>query len=313
MRTKPAVSINLCCYNSEKYLRETLDSIVNQTYKDWELVVINDGSTDSTEDIIYEYIKKGYPIIYHYQENKGLGYSRNEALKRSQGEFIAFIDHDDLWIPEKLEKQIPLFHDLEVGLVFSNAIIFNEKGKSTAIYEHSNYSTGRCFSELLANYFLNLQTVVIRKSVLSEITDWFNPIFNMVEEADLFLRIAYKWKIDMINIPLAKTRVHQSSLTVTRGYLIAEEYFVMLNDFKKLCNDFDARYAKELFQLKRSINIIQARNFLKCGRSIDARRCLTLYNFTNWKATVTYILTFFPDLFIRQFMKYINRVRTLIF
>ena len=110
MTTKPTVSINLCCYNGEKYLREALDSIINQTYKDWELVIINDGSKDSTESIIYEYIKQGYPIVYHYQENHGLGYSRNEALKRSHGEYVAFIDHDDVWMPEKLEKQIPLFY-----------------------------------------------------------------------------------------------------------------------------------------------------------------------------------------------------------
>ncbi len=160
----PKVSINLCCYNSEKYLRETLDSIVNQTYNDWELIIINDGSSDSTESIIHEYIKQEYPIIYHYQENKGLGFSRNEALKRSQGKYIAFIDHDDLWMPEKLEKQIPLFErDSKIGLVFCDTIFFNEKGKSKRDYSQKKYWTGWCFSELLTDYFLSMPTVVIRR------------------------------------------------------------------------------------------------------------------------------------------------------
>ena len=77
------VSINLCCYNSEKYLKETLDSIVKQTYKDWELVIINDGSCDSTESIIDHYIEQGHPIVYKYQKNQGLSSSRNEAIKLS--------------------------------------------------------------------------------------------------------------------------------------------------------------------------------------------------------------------------------------
>jgi len=127
----PTLSINLCCYNSEKYLKETLESIFAQTYKDWELVVINDGSTDSTESIIKEYISQGYPISYCWQENRGLGYSRNEALKHSRGKYIAFIDHDDIWLPQKLEKQIPLFdRNPKTAIVASNAIQFNEKGNN---------------------------------------------------------------------------------------------------------------------------------------------------------------------------------------
>ena len=120
----PKVSINLCCYNSEKYLRETLDSIVKQTYKDWELIIINDGSSDSTEAIIYEYIKQGYPIAYHYQRNKGLAFSRNKALELSQGKYVAFIDHDDLWLPDKLEKQASILEKRpEIDFLYGNYFI----------------------------------------------------------------------------------------------------------------------------------------------------------------------------------------------
>ena len=102
----PLVSINLCCYNGARHLRETLDSIIAQTFKDWELVFINDGSTDATGSIIEDYIRRGHPIIYRSRENRGLGYSRNEAIRCSQGQYLAFVDADDLWMPEKLEKQI---------------------------------------------------------------------------------------------------------------------------------------------------------------------------------------------------------------
>ncbi len=142
----PKVSINLCCYNSEKNLRETLESIVKQTYKDWELIIINDGSSDSTESIIYEYVNQGFPITYHYQENKGLGYSRNEALSRSQGEYIAFIDHDDIWVAGKLNRQVAfLDQNPEVDFLYSNFFMLDE-GKNKQYLAFKNPATKRfCF------------------------------------------------------------------------------------------------------------------------------------------------------------------------
>ncbi len=107
----PKVSINLCCYNGEKYLEETLQSIFLQKYKNWELVVVNDGSTDSTERIIRRHEAAGLPIVYHYQKNAGLGSARNKALQLSSGSYIALIDQDDIWLPEKPEKQV---RDFEV-------------------------------------------------------------------------------------------------------------------------------------------------------------------------------------------------------
>src|SRR5207249_8047170 len=102
----PKVSINLCCYNGEQFLEETLQSIFLQTYKEWELVVVNDGSTDSTERIIKSYTAAGKPIVYHYQENAGLGSARNKALQLSSGRYSALIDHDDTWLSEELENQV---------------------------------------------------------------------------------------------------------------------------------------------------------------------------------------------------------------
>src|ERR671930_69372 len=114
------VSINLCCYNGEKYLEETLQSIFHQTYKDWELVVVDDGSIDTTERIIKSHMAAGKLIMYHYQENAGLGSARNKALQLSRGSYIALIDQDDIWLPEKLEKQVRAFElDRALGRVYA--------------------------------------------------------------------------------------------------------------------------------------------------------------------------------------------------
>ncbi|MFH2011550.1 MAG: glycosyltransferase [Pseudomonadota bacterium] len=304
----PTVSINLCCYNSERYLRETLDSIVNQTYKDWELIVINDGSSDSTESIIKEYMDKGFPIIYHYQENKGLGYSRNEALKRSRGKFIAFIDHDDLWMPEKLEKQMPLFDDPEIGLVFSDSIVFNNAGSEKRFYGGQNYYTGYCFRELLKNYTLNIQTVIIRRSVIKSI-EWFDQRFNIIEDTDLFLRIAYDWKLAIVDESLARWRIHSNSLTQTKGHLVAGETDDMLIKFQKMIPDFIKRYGREVEILKSQISISRAKNLWKQGNGKAARKCLSPYFIKNKKILGLYIISYFPEPLASQIL---NRRRGVI-
>lgn len=210
----PKVSVNLCCYNSEKYLRETLDSIVNQTFKDWELIIINDGSSDSTESIIHEYIKQGYPTIYHYQENKGLGYSRNEALKRSQGEFIAFIDHDDLWMPEKLEKQVPLFDNPKVGLVYCDCYRIDMKGKIIGLFSDDIYfPRGLALNKLIEDGAISaLSSLVIRKSAFEKV-GFFNHNYNICEEFDLAIRIAEYFDFDYSELSLAKYRHHEGNIS----------------------------------------------------------------------------------------------------
>jgi glycosyltransferase involved in cell wall biosynthesis len=307
----PAVSINLCCYNSEKYLEETLLSIVGQTYKDWELVIINDGSTDSTEKIITKYINQGYPIIYYWQENHGLGYSRNEAIKHSKGKYIAFIDHDDLWMPQKLEKQMTLFDDPEVGLVYSDAIYFNEEGNSSRLYQLSSYYEGRCFRSLLTDYFLCLQTVVIRRAALNSLTNWFDIDFNMSEDQDLFTRIGYKWKLSMVNEPLAKWRVHSLSQTWTegRGIKFADELDEMLEKYEKIIPDFNADYAHEIFFLRKKNVFMRAMFMWRDGRNADARRILLPLLKHSMKAWFVFVTMFFPEKGIRRLLTPFRRTK----
>ena len=98
-------SVMICCYNSEKYLRETIDSVINQTYTNWEIVAVNDGSSDSTEEIIQLYINRGVPITYSYQENAGFANARNKAIDLAKSDWIVIIDHDDICLSDRLEKQ----------------------------------------------------------------------------------------------------------------------------------------------------------------------------------------------------------------
>jgi len=300
----PFVSINLCCYNGEQYLEEALQSVFSQTYKDWELVVINDGSTDSTEDIIKRHISEGWPIVYHHQANAGIGAARTKALELSSGSIIAFIDQDDIWISDKLEKQIPLFDDPTVGLVFSDAILFNEEGKSNRLYSKRPYYTGYCFSYLLSDYFLSIQTVLIRRSVLDTQQEWFDPRFSMIEEADLFRRISYKSKLDMVNEPLAKWRVHSGSLTFSKPHLFLEETSLMLNKYRKIFPEFNQQFSKKIQILEREVNINYALSCLNSGNRYRARSCLSPYIFSSIKTFVLFLITICPRSLISSVLKY---------
>jgi glycosyltransferase involved in cell wall biosynthesis len=102
----PKVSIIIPTYNRADLLPRAVQSVINQTYKDWELLIVDDGSADNTKEVVEKFAKKDPRIKYFYEENKGQGAARNLGIKNAQGEYIAFLDSDDEWLSEKLEKQI---------------------------------------------------------------------------------------------------------------------------------------------------------------------------------------------------------------
>ena len=288
------VSINLCCYNGAAFLRETLESICAQTFSDWELVIINDGSTDGSADIIRGYIDDGWPIRYTYQENTGLGAARNAALAASKGAFIAFIDQDDLWHPEKLTRQMPLFDDPQVGIVFCDVIKFNEAGQKKRQYRHQAYATGRCFEALFSRYFLSLPAVVIRRAAVDGLTHPFDPRFKMIEEADLFTRIAYSWKLAMVDAPLALWRVHAASFTHSAQNALGAEYDMLLDSYDAVIPGFRENYGATIATLQRRVHMDQAVIHLRRSDPRAARRCVRGHCFTSPKAFLLTLLTLFP-------------------
>lgn len=116
-------------YNCENYIKKALDSVINQTYKNWELIVVDDCSTDKTADIIKEFIKKDKRIKYHkLDKNYGAAIARNKAIDIANGKYIAFLDSDDVWFPQKLTKQIKFMEDNDYGFTCTSYIKIDDKG-----------------------------------------------------------------------------------------------------------------------------------------------------------------------------------------
>ena len=290
--SQPLVSVIMNCYNGEKYLSEAIDSIYTQTYNNWEIIFWDNASTDRSADIAKSYDSK--LRYFRGEETIPLGSARNKALEMCRGKFIAFLDCDDLWMPGKLEKQIPLFQDPEVGLVFCDGVYFNEFGQSKIFYSSQPYAVGWCFSMLLSQYFLSMPTTVIRRSALDSLDYWFDPRFQISEEADLFRRIGYSWKLAMSKDILAKWRVHESSWTWTKYNLVPQEVSLMLAEYSRIFPRFRKRFAKEISDLNMQIRIDGAFQLLREGNSSKARKNLSPYKMLNKKAFIFYMMTILP-------------------
>lgn len=205
------VSVNICCFNAEDYIEETIHSVLGQSYNNIEIIVVDDGSRDKTKTIV-ENIKDSR-VVYYYQENQGLAFSRNKALELSSGEYIALMDHDDIWVPDKLNKQIPLFDkNPACGLVYCDGYDIDSKGKILGKYKTGiGFYHGNAFFKLLHHDFTGPCSGVILKRECFDKVGNFNLNFKMAEEYELFLRVAEAYEIEYIKEPLVKYRFHRST------------------------------------------------------------------------------------------------------
>lgn len=243
-------------------------------------------------------IAKNYDSRLRYFKGKEtipLYAARNKAMEQVKGDFIAFLDCDDSWMPEKLERQIPLFNDPEVGLVFCDVVYFNRKGDDFRLYDKVTFCRGMCFRQLLKNYFLSIPSVVIRKNALDQEAEWFDPRFHLVGDFDLFLRPAYSSKIDMCRDALAKYRVHGLSSSWTKNDLWYKELSILLDKFCDLWPNFTDKYSN---YLKIHLCYKKALYLWNNREAKAARNCLHRYRFKNLKVLMLYFASFFPSAYL---------------
>jgi glycosyltransferase involved in cell wall biosynthesis len=281
------------CLNCAAFVEDAIDSVYAQTDRDWEIIFWDNASTDASGEIAQRYNDK--LRYFRGDQTVPLGRARNLALQQARGELIAFLDCDDLWLPEKLERQLPLFDDPQIGLVYSNSIYFSDHtGKSRLLYRGSAPLRGNAFPALLSRYFLCLGTVVIRRATLAGAIDWFDPRFNVAEEADLFIRIAHDWQLDYVPSALAKWRIHPQSWTWTKGHLLAHELTLMLEKYEALYENFAIVYGKEITQMRARIAYYEALEDWKRGSTPGARRRIRPYLRTSPRLLVPYVFSFLP-------------------
>jgi glycosyltransferase involved in cell wall biosynthesis len=224
--TDPKVSVIMNCHNCSKYLREALDSIYQQTFRDYEIIFWDNKSIDNSADIALSY---GKPLRYFRGEDfLPLGAARNLAIEKAKGDYIAFLDCDDVWLPENLEKLVRLLDsNKKLGLVYSDSYITDKKGlRKKTCFNILRPFKGNVFNELFLDNFIPLLTVMVRKNILYRV-GIFNPIYEINEEYDLWLRIAENHPVDFIEQPLAKYRIHTGNVGKNVEAYVNESFQIM--------------------------------------------------------------------------------------
>lgn len=220
----PIISVIMPVFNGEKFLKSSIKSILDQTYKNFELIIINDGSKDSSLDIIKNFKDKRVKVINNVH-NLGITKSLNKGIRISKGEFIARCDADDINFPNRFNTQLKfLRYNRQFAIVGSNATLIDEDGKSITNTEISDTSKILKRSMFIKNNVIH-SSVMFRKEVLEDV-GLYDEFFVAAEDYELWLRILSKRKIHNLKNVLIQRRIHNQA--VTKKYHFKYEFYAIL-------------------------------------------------------------------------------------
>ncbi len=196
----PKISVVIPAYNCAAFLPAAIESVLAQTYTGAEIIVVDDGSTDGTGVVLAAYRDRVTVLV---QENRGLPAARNAGVRAANGEFIALLDADDSWLPEKLEAQMPHFSDLQVGIVYTDFAVQYADGRFQESYlvNRPLAGDGYVLEAYIQSRFLFPSTMVLRRECL-EGTGLFDEEMLACEDIELFARICARWKVALVRRPL---------------------------------------------------------------------------------------------------------------
>lgn len=224
------VSVILTCYNGARWISKAIESILAQTCKDFELLVIDDGSTDNSKQIVSSY-SFDECVRYIYQENRGFSAAVNRGIKESNGGLIGFIGQDDLWMPNKLELQVRYLSEHKgVDLVHSNYCSIDSEERIIDVRDVKvpNFSSKKkVVEQIFLNNFIGFETVLVKRKCFDEV-GFFDERMVGFSDHDIWLRVAGKFNIGYLNLPLVKKREHESQLSKVRVEAVLKDEFLLV-------------------------------------------------------------------------------------
>lgn len=187
----PIVSIVTPTFNRAKYIRLAVESVLAQTERRWELLIVDDGSTDDTATVLQPYLSDPR-INYIYQSNRGQSAARNVALDKARGAYVGFLDSDDIWFPEKLERQLQLFErHPDAHIVHGDETTIDENGDEISRKNMRRYS-GRITPQLLADNSVSITTALVRRECF-DVMGGFDPKYGVADDYELWLRFSARY------------------------------------------------------------------------------------------------------------------------
>ena len=200
------VSIIMNCFNGEKYLEKSLNSIVSQKYKNWELIFWDNQSTDNSKKIFQSFSNSNFKYFLS-KKHTTLYEARNLACKKAQGEYIAFLDCDDEWYEDFLSKRKLFFENKFYDFSFSNSHIFFEKSKNKKLHTIKKLPSGLIYNFLAKEYLITISSLIFKKNLLNEISS-FNSTYNIIGDFDFVMKISKTKQAYPIQDPLLQIRIH---------------------------------------------------------------------------------------------------------
>lgn len=208
----PLVSIITSVYNSEKYINETIKSVLWQTYKNFEMILVDDCSTDNSLNVIQPFIEQDSRIkLIQLPENSGAAVARNAAIEAARGQYIAFLDSDDIWLPDKLQKQLNFMEKNNYPFVFSAYDKIDNKGE---IFGHVGVPNKVSYIDILKTCSIGCLTVVYDTECFGKV---YMPLIRKRQDFGLWLRLLKKTNYAYgLNETLAQYRVHSDSISANK-------------------------------------------------------------------------------------------------
>ena len=248
MVSGPLISVIIPTFNCEKYIAQTIESVLKQTYRNFEIIVIDDGSTDNTKKVIEKFINSK-KLRYIYQKNSGQSTARNKGIDESSGEYIAFLDADDFWKSEKLEKQVDVLKNKKIGICYTDVEFMDDKtGEIIPVYrnrKHNQLRRGKIYKYLVFYNFIPFAGIMVRKECIEKIGG-FDKKIKMGDDWDLLLRLSVHYEFDYINEKLLLYRTgRKNQLSTKLEIRFKEQDKIIEKFFRQNSTLLDISYRKK--------------------------------------------------------------------
>lgn len=303
----PKVSIIINCHNGEKYLKAAIDSIYAQTYQDWEIIFFDNVSTDNSAAIALSYdsrlkYHKNYTLIH-------LGAARKEAVQMAKGEWVAFLDTDDIWYPIKLETQLNALEGTNYIFCYSGIREINPSGKSIRDV-FPIHQSGRLLEALLTQFEVNMVTPMFKRIIAADFGINFEPDITASEEYNLFVRLAAKGPALVQHQLLGDYRVSSGSLTNRQISKWAFERRFTLSQVKKENSGIENVFPKAFEEAAARGDYYEARYLVSLNKTTAARKIMSGISNLNYRYKLLYFSLYIP--FIWKILHHNNIRRKII-
>jgi glycosyltransferase involved in cell wall biosynthesis len=247
VKDNPTVSVIIPMYNRAHLIGRAIQSVLNQSYQDFEIIVVDDGSTDNTEKVIREFQEQDKRIIYiRHEKNKGAATARNTGITAAKGEYIAFQDSDDEWFSKKLEKQMNVFAiaPVEVGVVYTGFWRIEKDKKNYIPSSWVTQKEGKIHKELLKGNFVTTQSIVTRKECFEK-SGMFDESLPRLQDWELVIRLSKYYDFKCVDEPLLISYYQPYSISANRKALVRALELILekhFEDLKKNRKSLSKRY-----------------------------------------------------------------------